>query len=107
MTQVTYNNIVIQNVLTQDVSQEPIYDTSGNVDQIYVRTIVTIKFLFHANDGTGLGFSTGADLAGGTARAMEMLNTNRKRFTMTIGGNTFFDVVPGAVGHQELAVHEC
>ncbi len=101
MTQVTYNDVVIQNVLTQSVDQQPIYDTAGNVDQIYVRTLVTIKFLFHANDGSGLGVGVGNNLALGTARKLEMLNTNRRRFTMTIGGNTLFDVVPGAIGENE------
>ncbi len=102
MTQIQYNGVVIKDVLTHSVDQDVVYDVDGQVDQWYVKTTVTIQFTFHTVDGAGLGFSTGASLAGGTAQALKMLTTNRKRFTMSIGGATLFDVVPGA--GQDLSV---
>lgn len=96
MTQITYNDVTIKDVLTHSVDQDVAYDVDGQVDQWYVKTTVTIQFTFHTVSGAGLGFSTGASLAGGTAQALKMLTTNRKRFTMSIGGETLFDVTPGA-----------
>lgn len=104
MTQVTYNGITIQDVLTQSVDQQPIYDTAGDVDQIYVKTVVTVKFTFHTISGAGLGFSNGSELAGGIAPALKALTTHRRRFTMDIGGNTLFDIRPGATSGNVIVV---
>lgn len=95
MTQITYNNITIQDPLTHVVDQQPIYDTAGDVDQIYVKTTVTVQFTFHTISSAGLGYNVGSDLAGGVAAALKALTTHRRRFTMSIGGTTLFDIRPG------------
>ena len=96
MSEITYNGVTLQDVLTQSVNQEPIYDQPGGVDQIYVKTTVTVQFTFHTVTGANLGYDTGTNLASGTESVLRLLNTNRRRFTMTIGGVTLFDVVPSA-----------
>lgn len=96
MTQITYNNITIRDVLTHSVDQDIVYDIDGQVDQWYVKTTITVKFTFHTIDGAGLGYANGQDLAGSVSQALKALMTNRRRFVMTIGGSTLFDIRPGA-----------
>lgn len=96
MSEVTYNGVTLQDVLTHSIDQEPIYDQPGGVDQLYVRTTVTVQFTFHTITTANLGFSTGENFASGTEAALRLLNTNRRRFTMTIGGVTLFDIAPSA-----------
>ena len=96
-TTITYNGIVIQDVLTQDVSQEVEYDSTG-VDPIYIKTSIVSRFIFHTATGDGLGYRVGSsDLAGGIQAALRQLIVPRRQYTMTIGGNVFVDIAPSAI----------
>lgn len=95
MSEVTYNGVVIKDVLTQSIDQTPVYSV-GEVDEIFVKTTVSIKFTFHTVSGAGLGYHAGANLASGTEAVLRRLTTSRRRFTMTIGGVSLFDIAPGA-----------
>lgn len=95
-TTITYNGVVIEDVLTQEISQTIEYDSAGGVDPIYVKTIVTARVTFHLVSGAGLGLAVGTELAGGVASALRLLAMPRRRFTMTIGGNTLIDMQAGA-----------
>lgn len=91
-TTITYNGVIIQDVLTQEISQTIEYDSAGGVDPIYLKTVVTAHITFHLVTGAGLGLDVGGNLAGGVASALKLLVVPRRRFTMEIGGNTLFDV---------------
>lgn len=96
MTNVSYNNVLLQDVLTEDIDQVPHYDQSG-ADMLFVKVRVRVSAIVHTLQTYTLGSSGGNTLAKSLNDIIAKLSVPRRRFLMTIGGQTLFDVLPGAV----------
>lgn len=95
MSEISYNGIVIKDVLTEHIDQTIERDSTG-VDPIGVRVNISVRGIVHLTQGATLGLAVGPNLAVGQGVVTAALMHPRKRFTMTIAGNKLFDIYPGA-----------
>jgi len=102
-TDVTYNGIVIRNVLTESVDMSPTYD-STNVDPIGVHTTVVFTGELHTSDvdpgtqGCRVNWSKadGVGLATGLHDTIRQFLQPRHNFEMTINDEVLFSISPDA-----------
>jgi hypothetical protein len=101
-TTIVYNNVTIKNVLTDDINQEVVQDSTG-VDPIYIRVTGTFTGIIHAvSPGipVTIGMTVqglGTDLASGYNVVIDDLLQPRRPFLMMVGASALFNIVPGMV----------
>lgn len=102
-TTISYNGIIIEDPLTSSWDFQPVYDGFGEVDIIGIRVRLTFVASLHVASSWCRGVQVWTPYGGGTSglapglRAMcDAFLMPRKRFTMTIGNQTQFDVRPWA-----------
>lgn len=101
-TTITYNGVTIKNVLTEEISQEVVLDSSG-VNPIYVRVHASFVGIVHMvspgyTNKIGLqGQLYAATLADSHNLFIDNLMQPGRNFQMLVGGASFFDVMPGYV----------
>lgn len=103
-TRIYYNGIWLQNVLTDDVNQEVVMDSTG-VNPIYVRVTVSVTCLVHMQapsystnlHGIALPEYAPGDitLAGGYNVIIDNLMQPGRDFQMWVGDSMLFNVYPG------------
>lgn len=95
MTTVTYNEVTIQNCLTEDIDQKMEMDKTGT-DPLYIRTTIRVSGILSIQQSSTLGIAPTGNLAATFKDVYKKLAEPKKRFTMTIDGNTLFDVQAGS-----------
>jgi len=95
-TSVEYNGITIHDVLTDDVTQEVVYDKTG-VDPIGIRVTVSITGYVHLAAQEIHGIRKTGDLATGMQEVQAALLTPRRTFHMKLGDQTWLSCWPYAV----------
>lgn len=95
-TSVIYNGVEIVDVLTDEVSQEVVYDQSG-VDPIAVRVLVRVTGYVHLSSNPGVGIRKSGDLATAMQEVQAALLMPRRTFEMKLGDQTWLACVPYAV----------
>jgi hypothetical protein len=103
MTNVEYNDVLLQDVLTRGIEYDNEQD-STRVDPLFTRARVTCTAIVHTNPQYTLGAAGGSDIASSLANLTQRLLVPRKRFRMTVGGVTIFDVRPATAG-ANLPLH--
>lgn len=94
-TQINYNGIIMDDVLTEDISQEVIFDKTG-VDPTYVKLTASFRTVVHTIGASTLGLSVDNPIAHGFDSIQAQLMQPRRDFTMTIAGFVLFDIKPAA-----------
>jgi len=97
-TNITYNGVTIRDVLTEDIDYSNENDKTG-VDPIFTRVKLSFHCVLHDLPQATLGVSHDDNIAANLNSVVRKLMEPRKRFTMTIGGRTLFDVQPA---HSKL-----
>lgn len=100
-TNIRYNGIDMVNVLLEGIDQELIREDTG-VDPLYIQNRVSVNTVLHFSNvqATTIGrdmATDGTTLAEGYDAIIDNLLQPRRSFLMTTGGNTLFNIVPGAV----------
>lgn len=95
-TQIVYNGVLIQDVLTDGISHEVAKDSTG-VDQIGVTVVADFTGIVHSSNNDFLGKkSPRQNLGDGLNIVLAALTKDRRPFQMYIGTALLYDVRPGA-----------
>jgi len=99
-TTIEYNGILLQDVLTEPISHDVVYESTG-VDQIGMRVVVTCTANVHtsANDFHGKK-SPRQQLGAGINVLLNVLLVARRPFRMMIGNSPVYDIRPGAAARN-------
>ncbi len=97
------NGILIKDILTESIDHTPLKDET-NVDQVGVAVTVVFSGVVHTSAIDHMGHKVAEvdingiarDFAPGLSRLLQKLTKDRRRFTMKIGGQVLYDVIPGA-----------
>jgi hypothetical protein len=100
-TKIVYNSIQIRGVLTEEITYDPVYD-STNTDIIGIHTRVTVLAYVHDNEGNWIhGTPTwtvgAATMPQGLTALFRELSMPRKPFIMSINDEDVFNILPTAV----------
>lgn len=93
-TNITYNGIQFLDVLTKDINQEVVYDSTG-VDPVYVKVIVEADVTILTSTGS-LGYGVNDNLASVISTVQSAIMTPRRNFIMSVNGTDLFNVKPAA-----------
>lgn len=95
MTTISYAGITILDVLTEDIDQSVIYD-STDTDPIGKRVRATFRGTVHLHAPVTHGYGGAGSIAGHANAIADAMMQPRRAFLMVVDGVTFFDIRPGA-----------
>lgn len=92
-----YNQLAMNDVLTESIDSEPQMDATG-VDQIATKITFTFQFTLISGQGsTTHGLAAAGTFVKSINAAIELLSAPQKRFRFDHDGQTLVDILPGAV----------
>lgn len=95
-TNITYNGITFKDVLTRNITQEVVPDSTG-LNPLYVRIVVEADVTIIAGSGTtSIGFKGSGTIPTVLAAVQQKILEPRRNFSMTIGSIPLFDIIPAA-----------